>query len=192
VFHASSGTTDCVPFWPEPISTFGSLSVTMLTAVHLCWAFHPACPSNRIGACSFGIHLTVFSASLRCREVVSAASDQTVTSFASADGLLRTESQVRLTIFMSYRTIIGTPSFRRDAPPLVKTRFLRLAQISPPVARSPARWNVQRLPRHLAKCFAWSQPCCFQCSKLCCFGMLPRVITTLLLHPVLTALRSQC
>lgn len=127
--HTGSLKCPCVPgvqrnnrlraFWPEPLSTFGSLSVTMLTAVHLCWAFHPACPSNRLGACSFGIHLAVFSASLRCREVVTAASDQIVTNFAGADRLLRTESQVCLMSLMSYQTIIGTPSFRRDAPPLI-------------------------------------------------------------------------
>jgi hypothetical protein len=31
---------------------------------------------------------------------------------------------------------------------------LRLANFSPKIARSPARWNAQRLTRHLAKCFA--------------------------------------
>jgi|SRR6266496_5708515 len=35
-------------FWPEPVSIFGSLSMTVPVAVHLCWAFHPACHSDRI------------------------------------------------------------------------------------------------------------------------------------------------
>jgi hypothetical protein len=109
-------------FWPEPVSVFGSLSVTMPKAVHLCWVFHSACPSDRIDARSRGNNLAAISSSRRWRDVVTAASDQTVASFASADRLLRTESQVRLTTFISYRTIIVTTSFRTDAVLLVSTR----------------------------------------------------------------------
>ena len=102
-------------FWPEPVSVFGSLSMTMPKAVHLCWVFHSACPSDRIDARSRGNSLAATSSSGRWRDVVTAASDQTVASLASADRLLRTESQVRLTTFISYRTIIVTTSFRTDA-----------------------------------------------------------------------------
>src|SRR5688572_23120163 len=38
---------DCVPFWLEPVSVFGSLQLTMLATVHLSWACHPVCPSDR-------------------------------------------------------------------------------------------------------------------------------------------------
>jgi hypothetical protein len=102
-------------FWPEPVSVFGSLSMTMPKAVHLCWVFHSACPSNRIDARSRGNNLAAISSSRRWRDVVTAASDQTVASFASADRLLRTESQVRLTTFISYRTIIVTTLFHTHA-----------------------------------------------------------------------------
>ena len=65
------------------------------------------------------------------------ASDPTVTSRAGADRLLRTEPQVRLTNLFSYRTITGTSSlFHTHALPLVSTRFLRLAKISPSAARN--------------------------------------------------------
>ena len=195
--HTGSLECPCVPnvqrnnrlraFWPEPISIFGSLGLTMLMAVHLCWAFHSACPSDRIDARSLGNHLTAFSASQGCQDVVSAASDKTVTSFAGADRLLRTESQVWFTHFISCQTITVTPSFRTHALPLPTGRFLRLAQISPMIARSPASWTVQLLARHLAKCFA-------QCSPAA--NLVIRVLTAILLHPVLTttltALRSQC
>jgi hypothetical protein len=144
--HTGSLECPCVPnvqrnnrlraFWPEPISIFGSLGLTMLMAVHLCWAFHSACPSDRIDARSLGNHLTAFSASQGCQDVVSAASDKTVTSFAGADRLLRTESQVWFTHFISCQTITVTPSFRTHALPLILTRFLRLAKISPNVARN--------------------------------------------------------
>ena len=128
--HTGSCVCPCAPcvrwsnqlraFWPEPVSVFGSLSMTMPTAVHLCWVFHPACPSDRIDACSRRNHLAAVSSSLRWKDVVSAASDPTVASRASADRLLRTESQVRLTNFISYRTIIVTTSFHTDALLLVK------------------------------------------------------------------------
>jgi hypothetical protein len=39
--HTEDKSPDCVPFWSEPISVFGSLHLTMLTAVHLGWACHP-------------------------------------------------------------------------------------------------------------------------------------------------------
>jgi hypothetical protein len=124
-FHTGSLERPCVPcvqqntrlraFWPEPVSIFGSLGLTMLMAVHLYWAFHPACPSDRIDARSLGNYLTAFSASQGCQDFVPAASDKTVTSFAGAGRLLRTESQVRFMLFMSYQTITVTPSFHTQA-----------------------------------------------------------------------------
>jgi len=39
--HTEDGQPDCTPFWLEPVSVFGSLHLTMLTAVHLGWACHP-------------------------------------------------------------------------------------------------------------------------------------------------------
>ena len=133
-FHTGSLECPCVPcvqqntrlraFWPEPVSIFGSLGLTMLMAVHLCWAFHPACPSDRIDARSLGNHLTAFSASQGCQDFVPAASDKTVTSFASAGRLLRTESQVWFMLFMSYQTITVTPSFHTQALPLIEISFL--------------------------------------------------------------------
>jgi hypothetical protein len=115
------------------------LSMTMPEAVHLCWVFHSACPSDRIDARSRGNNLAAISSPRRWRDVVPAASDPTVASRASADRLLRTESQVRLTIFMSYRTIIVTTLCHTEALPLVSTTILRLANSSPKIARSPAR-----------------------------------------------------
>jgi hypothetical protein len=112
-------------FWPEPVSVFGSLSVTMPKAVHLCWVFHSACPSDRIDARSRGNNLAAISSPRRWRDVVTAASDQTVASFASADRLLRTESQVRLTTFISYRTIIVTTLCHTDAALLVFNKVSR-------------------------------------------------------------------
>jgi hypothetical protein len=124
-YHTGSDEYPCAPcvrwsnplraFWPEPVSVFGSLSMTMPEAVHLCWVFHSACPSDRIGARSRGNNFAAISSSGRWRDVVTAASDQTVASLASADRLLRTESQVRLTMSMSYRTIIVTTLFHTDA-----------------------------------------------------------------------------
>ncbi len=70
-------------FWPEPVSVFGSLSMTMPTAVHLGWVFHPACPSDRINARSRRNHLAAVSSSSRWKHVVPAASDPTVASRAS-------------------------------------------------------------------------------------------------------------
>ncbi len=107
--HTGSDECPCAPcvrwsnplraFLPEPVSVFGSLSMTMPKAVHLCWVFHSACPSDHIDARSRGNNLAAISSSGRWRDIVTAASDQTVTSFANAARLLRTESQVRLTIF---------------------------------------------------------------------------------------------
>jgi hypothetical protein len=131
-FHTGSLERPCVPcvqqntrlraFWPEPVSIFGSLGLTMLMAVHLYWAFHPACPSDRIDARSLGNYLTAFSASQGCQDFVSAASDKTVTSFAGAGRLLRTESQVWFMLSMSYQTITVTPSFHTHALPLTVVR----------------------------------------------------------------------
>lgn len=113
-------------FWPEPVSVFGSLSMTVPTAVHFCWTYHSACPSDHIDARSRGDCLAEISSSPRWRDVVSAASDPTVTSRAGANRLLRTEPQVRLTNLFSYRTITGTSSlFHTHALPLTFVRFSR-------------------------------------------------------------------
>ena len=120
-FHTGSLECPCAPsvrwsirlrcrFWPEPDSIFGSLSLTVPMAVHLNWTYHPACPSDRIDARSRRDPLTADSSSRGWKDVVSASSDPTVTSRASADRLLRTEPQVRLTTLCSYRTIIETSS----------------------------------------------------------------------------------
>src|SRR5258708_12707779 len=53
------------------------------------------------------------SSSRRWRDVVSAASDPTVTSRARADRLLRTEPQVLLTTQWPHRTITQTSSLSR-------------------------------------------------------------------------------
>jgi hypothetical protein len=117
-------------FWPEPVSIFGSLGMTVPMAVHLCWAFHPACPSDHIDARSRGDCLTEVSSSRRWRDVVSIASDPTVTNRASTDRLLRTEPQVRLTNLFSYRTITVTSSFsRQHALPLRVRRFSCCARL---------------------------------------------------------------
>ncbi len=135
--HTGSPGCPCVPslrwnnrlrcrFWLEPVSAFGSLSMTVPTAVHFCWTYHSACPSDHIDARSRGNLLAEISSSRRWRDVVSAASDPTVTSRAGADRLLRTEPQVRLTNLFSYRTITGTSSlFHTQALLLVATRILR-------------------------------------------------------------------
>jgi hypothetical protein len=73
-------------FWLEPVCLFGSVGMTVPKAVHMCWAFHPACPSDRIDARSRGDRLTEVSSSRRWRDGVSMASDPTVTSRASTDG----------------------------------------------------------------------------------------------------------
>jgi hypothetical protein len=113
-------------FWLEPVSVFGSLSMTVPTAVHFCWTYHSACPSDHIDARSRGNLLAEISSSRRWRDVVSAASDPTVTSRAGADRLLRTEPQVRLTNLFSYRTITGTSSlFHTQALLLRQRRSLR-------------------------------------------------------------------
>ena len=39
--HTEGKRPDCVPFWLEPVSVFGSLHLTMLAAVHMGWACHP-------------------------------------------------------------------------------------------------------------------------------------------------------
>jgi hypothetical protein len=150
-FHTGSLECPCVPslrwnnrlprrFWPEPDSIFGSLSMTVPTAVHFCWTYHSACPSDHIDARSRGDLLAEISSSRRWKDVVSAASDPTVTSRAGADRLLQTEPQVRLTNLFSYRTITGTSSlFHTQALPLSFVRFLRLANGSSKNQRSPAR-----------------------------------------------------
>ncbi len=84
-----------LPFWPEPVSVFGSLVVTVPTAVHVCWAFHSACSPDRLDARGRGTHLTAGVRIWKMEKVVPAASDQTVASLASAGRLLRTEPQVR-------------------------------------------------------------------------------------------------
>lgn len=63
--HTGSLECPCVPsvrwnnrlhrrFWPEPDSVFGSLSMTVPIAVHFCWTYHSACPSDHIDARSRG------------------------------------------------------------------------------------------------------------------------------------------
>jgi hypothetical protein len=135
-FHTGSLECPCVPsvrgnnrlhcrFWPEPVSIFGSLGMTVPMAVHLRWTFHSACPSNRIDARSCRDRLTVVSSSQRRRDVVSVASDSTVTSRAGTNRLPRTEPWVRLTNLFSYRTITVTSSlFHTHALPLPGGRFL--------------------------------------------------------------------
>jgi hypothetical protein len=78
-------------------ASFGSPYLTMPLAVHLSWACHPAWFLRPRDARSRGERLTAASSSGRWRNVVTAASDPTVTSRAGAARLLRTEPQVRLT-----------------------------------------------------------------------------------------------
>jgi hypothetical protein len=62
-----------------------------------------------------------------------------------------------------------------DALPRSFTRFLRLAKISPMVAWNPARWKVQRLTRHPAKCFAYAN----RVANFVASGVASRVTTRL-------------
>src|SRR5208282_3695402 len=68
-YHTGSLECPCAPrvresirlhrrFWPEPVSAFGSIGMTVPEAVHLCWTCHPACRSDRIDARSHGRPLT--------------------------------------------------------------------------------------------------------------------------------------
>ena len=119
--------------------------MTVPTAVHFGWTYHSACPSDHIDARSRGNFLAEISSSRRWRDVVSAASDPTVTSRAGANRLLRTEPQVRLTNLFSYRTITGTPSlFRTEALPLVATRILRPRMSRGVSAERPRNVNGSR------------------------------------------------
>ncbi len=106
-YHTGSLKCPCAPcvrrsnrlhcrFWLEPFSIFGSLGMTVPGAVHFRWTCHPACHSDRLDAGSRGGHFTATSSSQGWSDVVSAASDRTVTSPASANRLLRTEPQVLL------------------------------------------------------------------------------------------------
>jgi hypothetical protein len=160
-YYTGSLESPCVPsvrwnnrlhcrFWPEPVSIFGSLGMTVPMAVHLCWAFHPACPSDHIDARSRGDCLTEVSSSRRWRDVVSIASDPTVTNRASTDRLLRTEPQVRLTNLFSYRTITGTSSlFHRQALLLSSLKFLR---------PRGGRGLDAGYSRHRLACWPWPRP----------------------------------
>src|SRR6266571_624913 len=155
-FHTGSLERPCVPcvrwsirlhcrFCLEPDSVFGSLGMTVPMAVHLSWAFHPACPSGHIGARSRRDRLTEVSSSRRWRDVVSMASDPTVTSRASTDRLLRTEPQVRLTNLFSYRTITETSSlFHTQALPLSPLRIFRPRNRRGVDADNPRRNPVRR------------------------------------------------
>lgn len=84
-----------LPLWREPISAFGSYTVTVLDAVHMCWTCHPAWPADRIDARSPTESLAVSVHLLQWRYVVLTASDPTVTSHAGVNRLLRTEPQVQ-------------------------------------------------------------------------------------------------
>ena len=57
----------------------------MLAAVHMCWAYHPVQPSDRLDAGSLGDILAVVSSPNWWKYIVSAASDPTVASHAGAD-----------------------------------------------------------------------------------------------------------
>jgi len=154
--HTGSLECPCVPsmrwnsrlpcqFWPEPDSIFGSLSMTVPEAVHFCWTYHSACPSDHIDARSRGNLLAEISSSRRWRDVVSAASDPTVTSRTGADRLLRTEPQVRLTNLFSYRTITETSSlFHTQALPLSPLRIFRPRNRRGVDADNPRRNPVRR------------------------------------------------
>lgn len=83
-----------LPFWPEPVSVFGSLVVTVPATVHLCWTFHSAASPDRTDARGRGTRLTAGLRIRKMEKVVPAASDQTVASLAGAGRLLRTEPQV--------------------------------------------------------------------------------------------------
>ena len=147
-FHCRGGATGCVADFGRSLSaSLARWYVTVPVAVHLCWAFHPACPPDRVDAGSRGDHLTEVSSSRRRRKVVSAASDPTVTSRASADRLLRTEPQVRL-MFSSYRTITATTLFRTHALLLVGTRILR-----PPIFRRISSGNANGFPATIRRDF---------------------------------------
>ena len=76
--------------------------------------------------------------------IVSAASDPTVTSHACANRLLRTEAQVRLRCFLSYRTIINATSRRTRAQPPLRGSY---AQQRGPAAHDPPEAG-RRHPRH--------------------------------------------
>ena len=91
--HGASRRPDCVPFWLEPDSVFGSVPLTMRMAVHLGWACPPVWPSDRVDAGSLGTLLAEISLPKR-RCVIPAASDPTVASRAGAERRLRTEPQV--------------------------------------------------------------------------------------------------
>ena len=132
-FHTGSLDCPCAPcvrgssrlrcrFWPEPVSVFGSLSMTMPEAVHFCWTYHSACLSDHIDARSREEHLAEFPSSSRSRDVVLAASDRTVASNVSANRLLWTEPQVPLTNRNSYRTIIVISSCHTHALLLPRAR----------------------------------------------------------------------
>ena len=135
-----------MPFWPEPISVFGSSMLTMPMAVHICWTYHSARPSHRLDAGSVRKPLAGFPLSNRQRALVSAALDPAVTSYADADRLLRTEPQVQLhessRVEQSFKRLQVAPGPHPASSP-APARRLRGRDV-PPLATSPLRRFARR------------------------------------------------
>jgi len=94
---------------------------------------------DRIDARSLGNHLTAFSASQGCQDFVPAASDKTVTSFASAGSYCERKSQVWFMLFYVISNNHCNPIISHARVTPYFNKVLRLATISPMVARSPVR-----------------------------------------------------
>lgn len=90
-----------MPFWPEPVSAFGSLKMTMPIQqfTYVGHIIQPDPPTTLTLAVQENPSQSVPCQNRR-RYVVSAAFDPAVTSHADADRLLRTEPQVQLTILL--------------------------------------------------------------------------------------------
>ena len=89
-------TPDCLPFGWSLSASLAPFSLRHLWRFTFVGPFIQPCPSDRIDACSRRSPLAAASSSCRWWDVVSAASDLTVTGRAGADRLLRTEPKVRL------------------------------------------------------------------------------------------------
>jgi hypothetical protein len=107
-------------FWPEPVSVFGSLVVTVPVSSSLMLGISSSLSPDRIDACSRGSRLTAVSSSRGWDNVVSVASDPTVTSRASTDRLLRTEPQVRLMSFSISNNHCNLTFSRTDEPTIAR------------------------------------------------------------------------
>jgi len=92
----TKATPDCIPFGSSLSASLARPDLRCLWQFTCVGHFIQPHLSDRIDARSHGDHLAAVSSSRRWRDVVSAASDPTVTSRADADRLLRTEPQVRL------------------------------------------------------------------------------------------------